>query len=137
MKKEINLQELQEKILQNYHRLADSEYYQLDGVFLHDKYYWEGDKEGRALLAFVSHYKISGEKIPCMEQMLAVMPEHLNAKQYIGEIRDQVVAEQQLSGNSWFLRGLCEHYEQFKDAYSLELLKAVTENLYLKTSGWW
>ena len=135
MKMALNLQELQEKIALNYHRLADSEYYQIEGVFLHDKYYWEGDKEGRSLLAFVSHYKISGEKIPCMEQMLKALPEQLNEKQYIGEIREDIVAEQQLSGNSWFLRGLCEHYEQFGDAYSLEVLKAVTENLYLKTKG--
>ena len=135
MKKMIDLQELQDRISLNYHRLADSAYYQIDEVFASGEYDWQGDKEGRALLAFVSHYKISGEKIPCMEQMLQIMPEKLNARQYIGGVQDGIVSEQQLSGHSWFLRGLCEHYEQFKDDYSLELLKAVTENLFLPTKG--
>lgn len=135
MKKMINPQELQERISLNYHRLADSAYYQIDGVFSIDENYWPGDKEGRALLAFVSHYKISGQKIPCMEQMLEQMPEHLNTKQYISDVVENIVPEQQLSGHSWLLRGLCEHYEQFHDTYSLELLKAVAENLYLPTKG--
>ncbi len=135
MKKILDLQELQERISLNYHRLADSAYYQIGEVFAAGEYDWQGDKEGRALLAFVSHYKITGDKIPCMEQMLEVMPEKLNAKQYIGGVQEEIVSEQQLSGHSWFLRGLCEHYEQFKDAYSLELLQAVTENLFLPTKG--
>lgn len=70
-----------------------------------------------------------------MEQMLEAMPDKLNAKQYIGGVQEKIVSEQQLSGHSWFLRGLCEHYEQFADAYSLELLNAVTENLFLSTKG--
>lgn len=135
MKKLIDSQELQERISLNYHRLANSSYYQIDEVFPSDEYDWPGDKEGRALLAFVSHYKISGSKIPCMEQMLAIMPEKLNEKQYLGKVVTDFVSEQQLSGHSWFLRGLCEHYEQFHDDCSLELLKAVTENLFLPTKG--
>jgi len=54
---------------------------------------------------------------------------------YIGKAEDEIVIEQQLSGHSWLLRGLCEHYEQFGDAFSLHALKAVTENLFLPTRG--
>lgn len=135
MKKRLDSQELQERIELNYHRLADSAFYQIGEVFASGEYTWPGDKEGRALLAFVSHYKISGRKIPCMEEMLQLMPEKVNQKQYIGSVTEDIISEQQLSGHSWFLRGLCEHYEQFQDEYSLELLQAVTENLFLPTKG--
>ena len=86
MKKMIDEQELQERIFLNYHRLADSAYYQIDDIFATGEYDWPADKEGRALLAFVCHYKISGEIIPCMEQMLAAMPDRLNEKQYFGQV---------------------------------------------------
>ena len=100
MVKKVDLLELQKRISLNYHRLADSAYYQIGEVFASGEYDWQGDKEGRALLAFVSHYKISGQKIPCMEQMLELMPEKLNEKQYIGGVVEDVVSEQQLSGHS-------------------------------------
>lgn len=135
MKKLLDDQELQTRISLNYHRLADSAYYQIGDIFATGEYDWPADKEGRALLAFVDHYKMSGVQIPCMEQMLQAMPERLNEKQYFGPMTEDIVSEQQLSGHSWLLRGLCEHYEQFGDAYSLELLKAITENLFLPTRG--
>ena len=43
--------------------------YDYDHVFLGNPG-WPGDREGRALLAFLCHYRISGRKIPCMEQMI-------------------------------------------------------------------
>ncbi|MBQ3141343.1 MAG: glycoside hydrolase family 127 protein [Clostridia bacterium] len=135
MKLNLNAQELRERIYLNYHRLADNAYYQIGEVFPPLTYDWPGDKEGRALLAFVSHYKISGDEIPCMEQMLELMPDKLNAKGYLGRDFGDIVSEQQLSGHSWLLRGLCEHYEQFGDDYCLQTLKTVTENLYLPTKG--
>ena len=134
MKLPIDKRELRERIALNYKRFLDDEYYRIGGVFSPDTYDWPGDKEGRALLAFVSHYKITGKKIPCMREMLAEMEKHLNARRYMGEVSG-VILEQQLSGHSWLLRGLCEHHEQFGDAYSLSLLRDITENLYLPTAG--
>ena len=135
MKLPIDKRELKERTELNYRRFTDDEYYRIGGVFAPAEYDWPGDKEGRALLAFVSHYKISGKKIPCMRQMLAEMENHLNAKRYMGEAAEGMILEQQLSGHSWLLRGLCEHHEQFGDAYSLSLLRDITENLYLPTAG--
>lgn len=135
MKRILDEQELQTRIFLNYQRLANSPYYQIGDIFATGEQDWPADKEGRALLAFVSHYKISGNKIPCMEQMLQEMPGRLNEKQYFGPVTPNLVSEQQLSGHSWLLRGLCEHYEQFNDEYSLELLKAIIENLFLPTKG--
>ena len=52
--------ELNERIRLNRQRLTDGDYYQIGEVF-HGTDDWYGDKEGRALLAFISHYKINGD----------------------------------------------------------------------------
>lgn len=135
MKKYINESELRARIALNYNRLAASPYYQIGEVFSPDAYDWPADKEGRALLAFVSHYKISGRKIPCMDQMLEALPEHLNENGYMGTARTDVFVEQQLSGHSWLLRGLCEYYEQFSDEHALDIIRGITENLFMRTKG--
>ncbi len=135
MKTPISEKELQMRIALNFNRLKSDAYYQIENVFSPAEYTWQGDKEGRALLAFVSHYKITGEKIACMEELLQKLPEKLNEKGYLGAPLENILSEQLLSGHSWLLRGLCEHYEQFHDAFSLETLKKITENLYLPTMG--
>ena len=135
MIKHINEKELSTRIALNFKRLAESSYYQINEVFAPETYDWPADKEGRALLAFVSHYKISGEKIPCMTEMLEKLPSKLNEKGYLGTIRSDVILEQRLSGHSWLLRGLCEYYEQFGDKFVLEVIKSITENLFMRTKG--
>ena len=135
MKKPISKEELSKRIELNFKRLADSPYYQIGEVFAPQQYDWPADKEGRALLSFVSHYKISGKKIPCMEQMIEKLPSMLNEKGYLGAVRGEVIAEQQLSGHSWLLRGLCEYYEQFADKSVLGIIKKITENLFICTKG--
>lgn len=135
MIKHINENELKTRIHLNFKRLAESSYYQIDEIFAPDSYDWPADKEGRALLSFVSHYKINGEKIACMEQMLEQLPLHLNEKGYMGTSRTDVIVEQQLSGHSWLLRGLCEYYEQFGGDFILKTIKDITENLFLRTKG--
>ena len=135
MKKNITQHEINERIELNYQRLLNDPYYQIDDVFAPVDYRWHGDKEGRALLAFVSHYKISGKKIPCMDQMIEAFPEHLNHLGYFGTIYDNMIHEQQLSGHSWVLRGLCEYYEQFRDETVLDIIKTAVENLFLPLLG--
>ena len=124
--------ELKERIRLNAQRLRES-YYQLPDVFQASDADWPGDKEGRALLAFVSHYKMTREKNPAMEPLLREMPHHTNEFLYFGPTAGEMIFEQQLSGHSWLLRGLCEHYEQFRDEFSLKALVAVTEGLFLPT----
>lgn len=135
MKLMLNEQELAERIQLNEERLATGDYYSIEQIFAPKEYDWPGDKEGRALLAFVDHYKMTGRKIPCMEKMLEMMPEKLNERGYLGAVQSDMAIEQQLSGHSWMLRGLCEHYEQFGDEISLQVMKSVTENLFLPTKG--
>ena len=126
--------ELDERIALSYSRLL-GDYYQMPAVFQEYCADWPGDKEGRALLAFVSHYKITGKINPCMESLMEALPQYTNEHLYFDPKQDPVIHEQQLSGHSWFLRGLCEHYEQFGDEFSLTALKSVTEHLYLPTAG--
>ncbi len=135
MRIELDQNELAERISRSFHRLADHEYYQIDDVFSDPDYDWYGDKEGRALLAFMSHYKISGNLIPCAEQMLAALPEKVNEGGYFGPLAGEVIHEQQLSGHSWFLRGLCEHYDAFGDEVSLTAIRRTVDGLYMNTKG--
>ncbi len=127
--------ELQQRIELNFTRLAENSYYQITEVFAPVDYDWYGDKEGRALLAFVSHYKISGQKIPCMEQLLAQYPQHANDQLCFGPKAGAVIHEQQLSGHSWLLRGLCEYHEQFRDAFSLQAVRSIAVHLFLPLKG--
>lgn len=134
MKIEVRKSELEERIRRNFERLQEP-YYQIQEVFSDlNSYDWPGDKEGRALLAFVSHYKIHGKKIPCMEQMIASLPEKTNAFCFFGEEDSGVIDEQQLSGHSWYLRGLLEYYQQFGEEKALEYAHMVVKHLYLPLS---
>lgn len=126
----LNLKELTERIEKNYARLQEP-YYQIQNVFADADCDWAGDKEGRALLAFVSHYKINGAIIPCMHDMISKLPEKTNAFGYFGAEPGENFDEQQLSGCSWYLRGLLEYYEQFSDEKMLEYAKSTVEHLYL------
>ncbi len=130
----IDSAELAERIALSSARLHGA-YYQMPDIFQAYCADWPGDKEGRALLAFVSHYKMTGDKNPCMEALLAAMPAHTNEHLYFDPAQNPVIHEQQLSGHSWLLRGLCEHYEQFGDDFSLTALCSITEHLYLPTQG--
>ena len=133
MIKIISSSELDERIKLNCKRLSES-YYDIDHVFVKDAN-WPGDKEGRALLAFVSHYKMNGVKIPCMEQMIDKIPEMTDSNMFFGHPSGEVLFEQQLSGHSWYLRGLCEYYEQFSDGRVLKYLDETFDKLYRPTMG--
>lgn len=93
---------------------------------------WPGDREGRALLAFVCHYRISGRKVPCMEQMMRDLPARTNQYLFFGNAPENGHAdEQQLSGHSWYLRGLAAYARTFGDPFTPEVMKSTFEHLYL------
>ena len=116
----------------NYKRLS-GEGYTPDKVFKPKEYGWQGDWEGRALLAFCCHYEMHGKKPDCLKSFMENLKSHLNEKSYLGEIYDDgIVDEQQLSGHSWLIRGLVKYYELFKDEFAFNVAKNIVENLYLK-----
>ena len=93
---------------------------------------WPGDREGRALLAFVCHYRIHGRKVPCMEQMMKALPARTNQYLFFGGVPEEGRAdEQQLSGHNWYLRGLIAYDKTFGDPLAREAMKSTFEHLYL------
>ena len=125
--------EINQRTEKNFKRLSQ-EQYDISYVFRPLDYDWEGDFEGRSLLAFMCHYKISGRKIPCMVQMMEMLDEKLNDKGYFGTQYTDI-SEQQLAGHSWFMRGLSEYYEAFGEKEILCKMKKLFENLYLPVKG--
>ncbi len=133
VKLNISDSELRERIKLNHRRMSEP-FYDIDNVFAAVDAKWPGDKEGRALLAFVSLLNAGEAEIPCMEQMISLLPEKLNPLGYLGPVGDKFF-EQQLSGHSWLLRGLCEYYEKFGKAGILDIINRIVENLYLPLCG--
>ncbi len=119
-----------EHVRKSFERLS-SKLYSIENIWQNDGYEWAGDWEGRALLAFVCLYEITGEKIPCMDKMLEEFPLRLNEKGYLGAVQKGVADEQQLSGHSWLLRGLTEYFKVFKTQKSLDIARGVVEGLFL------
>lgn len=84
-------------------------------VFRPAEYDWHGDFEGRTLLALVSLWKATGTEPASLRALADGLDGHCNRDGYFGPLFDGKVAlEQQLSGNSWYLRGLTEYYKATK-----------------------
>ncbi len=93
---------------------------------------WPGDREGRALLAFLCHYHISGRVIPCMDRMMSELPSRTNDCLFFGEVPESGrVNEQQLSGHNWYLRARVDHAVTFGGDLAARALKSTFEHLYL------
>ena len=115
----------------NFQRLQQS-HYSFDKIFQSAEYDWPGDWEGRALLAFACHYEMHGRKIECMEKLVNVLPSHTNSRLYFGKEYDgEIVDEQQLSGHSWYLRGLLKYAMLTNSEFAMQAAKSTVENLYL------
>lgn len=126
--------ELNERIRLSEERLQ-APYYCLPDVFSPKTYDWPGDKEGRALLAFTCHYRMTGRKIPAMDALVAALPEQTNEHHYFGALAGTEIDEQQLSGHNWYLCGLLSYYELFGDEAVLQYAKDTVEHLYLPLLG--
>ena len=125
----------------NLKRLLDP-LYDVPEVFkyCHD---WPGDFPGRALLALTSLYqtfegfdeeqKAIKQRI---EHILSYVDENLNKDKFFGaEFDPKYINEQQLSGNAWYIRGLCKYYEIFKDQKAIEDLKVIKDKLLIPLSS--
>lgn len=130
---EITDEELDERIALSHQRLSE-EFYDINHVYADIDARWPGDKEGRTLLAFVCLVNAGMDKVPCMELLIDKLPSMLNEKGFLGPIKEEFF-EQQLSGHSWLLRGLCEYYEKYNKAEILDIINGIVENLYLPLSG--
>lgn len=123
----MNLNELIER---NFLRLQD-EPYQVKRVFREPTYDWPGDMEGRAMLAFVCHYRMHGKKVPQFDEVFSDYPSHLNRDGFFGPLFDShSIDEQQLSGNSWALRGLLAYGETFHNEEAFLTAKRMMDSLF-------
>lgn len=131
---ELSREELRERIARNRERLL-APYYQIDEIYQEFDAKWPGDKEGRALLAFVNHANMTGFENPCMKPFLEKYSGMVNEKGFLGPVAKDYLFEQQLSGHSWMLRGLCAHYERYHDERSLSYARDIVKGLFLPTRG--
>lgn len=125
--------ELKTRLLRNFNRLEESKY-QPDHVFLTEKESggWPGDTEGRTILGLVMDAQASHREPLYLQEILKHLPTHLNSQGYMGTIYDGMLNEQQLSGNGWLLRGLCEYYKWKKDKKVLSIIRSIATNLFVK-----
>ena len=92
-------------------RRLEAEKYRPDVIFLDEEKSkgWPGDTEGRTLLALVLQQEALGVKPKYLDGILLAVPAHLNEDGYFGKVRRGVASEQQMAGNGWVLRALCEY----------------------------
>lgn len=121
----------EKNIEKSFHRLSSTMYH-IDNVFQGKDYDWPGDWEGRALLAFCRLYSITGKKIPAMDEMVASLPHKTNSEGFFGNLfHDATVDEQQLSGHSWYLRGLVAYAELFPQSSAMDFARNTVHNLFI------
>ncbi len=124
--------ELQERLERNFQRLEE-EKYQPHKVFLSMQQSgdWPGDTEGRTILGLVMDAQASHRSPLYLDEIMHRLPEHLNECGYMGPVFHDCLHEQQLSGNGWLLRGLCEYYLWRKDERVLDMIRNISEQLFI------
>lgn len=116
-------------------RLEEREY-EPEAIFKEGGYSWPGDWEGRTMLAWTLLGQATGRKPRHLEEAMILLPSRLNEKGYFGPVYPfGTVDEQQLSGNSWFLRAICEYYLWTGEPRTLDQIRQVVEHLLLPASG--
>lgn len=124
--------ELRQRLMKNMNRLEETKY-QPDHVFLTEKQSggWPGDTEGRTILGLVMDAQATGRTPRYLDEIIRRVPAHLNALGYMGTIHRDSVDEQQLSGNGWMLRGLCEYALWKQDTTLYPMIRRMAGNLFV------
>lgn len=128
---------LRERVELSSQRL-EAEKYRPDAVFLDEEKSkgWPGDTEGRTLLALVLQQEALGVKPKYLDGILLAVPAHLNEDGYFGNVRRGVASEQQMAGNGWVLRALCEYIRVEKKQVidAREVVRRIARGLFLANS---
>lgn len=130
--------ELNGRLQRNFNRLEE-EKYRPENVFLTEQQsgYWPGDTEGRTVLALVMDARATGREPKYLAEIIRKIPQNLNELGYMGTIHKDSLDEQQLSGNGWMLRALCEYYLWKKDKSMLPIIRRMAENLFVKGADYY
>jgi hypothetical protein len=116
------------RLEKNFNRLED-QIYQPDTAFAMSPT-WPGDYIGRLVLALTLLSQSTHHEAKDLEQIIKMFPSKMNSLGYFGEILPKGMAdEQQLAGNGWVLRGLCEYYLWKKDPKVLDMIRKIINNL--------
>lgn len=127
--------ELAVRVWKNFDRLED-DIFRPDSIFKSQlAESWPGDAQGRVILGLVCDARSSGRKPLYLSEILRLYPEKMNKDGYFGPLYDGVLNEQQLSGNGWVLRGLCEYYEWTRDKQALAMISNIVDNLFMHGKG--
>ena len=124
--------ELKERIAKNRARLSEPQY--SAPALFQEGGEWPGDWQGRTMLALACHCAVcEGDErektFRQLKEIVSVLDDYTNEDGYFGEkFNGLYVNEQQISGNSWFLRGLCEYYKLSCDPNVLNRLDKISEN---------
>lgn len=130
--------ELNTRLQKNFDRL-ESQMYSADKVFPSNENTqseWPGDIEGRLMLGLVLDAQATHREPKYLAEMVHKLPEKLNKNGYFGSIQKDIITEQQLSGNGWFLRALCEYYLWKRDPTVKGYIQTIINNLVLPTKGY-
>ncbi len=115
----------------NFRRLHEDKWHP-DRLFMPRDYEWPADMEGRTILALVCLARTLNQKPEYLDTILARLPGLLNKRGYLGPVLPEGVTDEQvLSGHSWMLRGLLEHYQWTGSARSLDMARGIVEGLFL------
>jgi len=119
------------RALLNFDRL-EQEQYQPDKVFRGDvSNGWPGDFVGRTILALSLQAQATRREPKHLREIIERLPDHFNERGYLGRVLpDGQFDEQQMSGHSWLVRGLCEYYLWTRDEGALLMARAIVENLF-------
>ena len=119
----------------------ESPMYRPEMIFTVETAGWPGDWEGRTILALTMLAQTTGKEPAYLDEIVEKLGEHCNDSGYMRHILENGdVDEQQLSGHSWLLRGLCEYYLFRRDdpvrcEPVLQRIEKIAENLFLKAAG--
>lgn len=112
-------------------RKMEDPFYSPEELFLDNNRDWPGDWTGRALLAMESLTCLTGKQQKYFEGLFQPLAEHLNKYLYFGPyIEEGDINEQQLAGNSWFLRAMCLLYEKTGNEFARRVMDSMVEHLY-------
>lgn len=130
--------ELLDRAMQNFDRL-ETDIYHPENVYPERHHEssvgWPGDKEGRTILGLVLQAQATHRTPVYLEQLIEMIPDHVNEQGYLGPIQGDTINEQQLSGHGWFLRALCEYYTWKEDERVAGHIQTIMKNLAIPTLG--
>lgn len=132
--------DLLRRILKNKERLT-SDIYTYPGIFNVESN-WPGDHQGRGLLGLCSlyeslksHEEVEKEILEKIKDIFNHLPDNTNQFHYFGVPYDgKMVNEQQISGNSWYLRALASYYKITNDKKAVIYIHEIIENFLLPVS---